>query len=293
MRPATHLLLALNRLFPRPRFPDRPTPESYAEWEYGEAPYQIGLMKAAGVTLAGARVLDLGCGLGGKTARFSELGPESVLGLDRSRENARAGRDFARKRGLGRGPGAKRVRETAGIEFVAADAAHIPVRGAVFDLVLTTDTFEHFPEPERTLAEIRRVLRPGGRLVAVFGPFGSPLGSHLYDTIFVPWCHLLFSRDTLAEAVREIARREAVGSEPARAEQGRLRAEEQIDYFDHHLNRMTLGRFRRLLASERGLALRNWTTWTPPKLRPLSPLLRVPGLDEVLTGLLVAVAERV
>jgi hypothetical protein len=32
--------------------------------------------------------------------------------------------------------------------------------------------------------------------------------------------------------------------------------------------------------------------WTPPKLRPFSPLVRIPWLDEVLTGLLVAVVER-
>jgi hypothetical protein len=139
---------------------------------------------------------------------------------------------------------------------------------------------------------MHRALRKGGTLVAVFGPFGSPLGSHLYDSIFVPWCQVLFSRDTLAEALRELARRRASGLEVAAARAEMERVEGQISYFDHHLNRMTLRRFRKLLEAQSGFTVRRWMKWTPPKLRRLSPLLRVPWLDELLTGLVVAVAER-
>jgi hypothetical protein len=70
------------------------------------------------------------------------------------------------------------------------------------------------------------------------------------------------------------------------------RAEGQISYFDHHLNRMTLRRFRRLVGAQPGFRVRRWMKWTPPKLRPFSPLVRIPWLDELLTGLLVAVVER-
>lgn len=267
----------LNRLSRRPNFPERTTPESYADWEYREAPYQIGLIEAAGVSFEGQRVLDVGCGLGGKSVAFAERG-KHVVGADLSLDNVRAGARFAAKR------------HADGIDYVAADAGKLPVRSGSFDIVVSTDTFEHFPEPETSLSEMRRALRKGGTLVAVFGPFGSPLGSHLYDSIFVPWCHVLFSRDTLAEALRELARRRAAGTDSTDEEA--QRAEEQIAFFDHHLNRMTLRRFRKLVKDQPGLALRRWMKWTPPKLRPLTPLLRVPGLDELLTGLVVAVAER-
>lgn len=202
----------------RPTFPERATPSAYAQWEYDEAPYQMELMEAAGVNLAGQRVLDVGCGLGGKSVAFAERGMP-VVGVDLS-------------------------------------------------------------------------LERGGLLVAVFGPFGSPLGSHLYDRIFVPWCHVLFSRDTLAETLRELARRRGSCLDRAGADGEMQRAEEQIAYFDHHLNRMTLRRFRQLLRDQPGMVVRRWMKWTPPKLRPLTPLLRLPGLDELLTGLLVVVAER-
>lgn len=269
----------LNRMSKRPTFPERATPAAYAQWEYDEAPYQMKLMEAAGLTLAGQRVLDVGCGLGGKSVAFAERGMP-VVGVDLSLENVRAGADLAMSRGVHR------------VDFVAADAVRLPVRSGSFDLVITTDTFEHLPQPDRSLGEMRRVLRRGGLLVAVFGPFGSPLGSHLYDRIFVPWCHVLFSRDTLAETLRELARRRGSCLDPAGADGEMQRAEEQIAYFDHHLNRMTLRRFRQLLRDQPGMVVRRWMKWTPPKLRPLTPLLRVPGLDELLTGLLVAVAER-
>jgi hypothetical protein len=133
---------------------------------------------------------------------------------------------------------------------------------------------------------------PGAAVVAIFGPFGSPLGSHLYDTLFVPWCHLLFPRECLAEAIRTLAHDRAAGLSGRDREQMVNRAEEQIEYFDKELNHMTLRRFRRIVRKEPSLVLRAWRKWTPAKLRPFRPLLAVPGLDEVLTGLLVMVAER-
>jgi ubiquinone/menaquinone biosynthesis C-methylase UbiE len=280
MRLAAQLLLMLNRFAPRPNFPVRKTPGAYAEWEFREAEYQLRLMEASGVSIAGLRVLDVGCGMGGKSAYLAGRGAASILGVDLLVTNVCTARAFAAARGV------------RNVEFAAGDATHLPVREGSFDLVITTDTFEHFAEPEAALAEMTRALRSGGRLVAVFGPFGSPLGSHLYDVIFVPWCHVIFSRNSLAEAVREIARRRAAFLGPDNRADELKKAEDQIVYYDSELNHMTLRRFAQIVRAEPGLRLLAWNRWTPPKLRRLSYLLRVPGLDELLTGLLVMVAER-
>jgi SAM-dependent methyltransferase len=280
MRLDTRLLLALNRCVRRPNLPGRVAPSEYAAWEYNEAARHVRMMEEAGVSLAVRCAVDLGCGLGGKSVYVAERGPERLVGLDIREVNVRAARAFASTRGI------------TNAYFTTADAARLPLGDGAVDLVVTTDTFEHFPEPAPVVAEIARVLRPGGRLAALFGPFGSPLGSHLYEKIYVPWCHVLFAREALAEAIREIARRRGARMDAEDAAEEARVAEEQIAYYDADVNRMSLRRFARLLRSEPRLAVRVWRKHTPDKLRGLSPLLRAPGLDELLTGILVVVAER-
>ena len=51
----------------------------------------------------------------------------------------------------------------AAVDYRAPVPSHaLPFEDASFDLVYSVTAFEHFPEPDRTLSEIRRVLRPGG-----------------------------------------------------------------------------------------------------------------------------------
>jgi 2-polyprenyl-6-hydroxyphenyl methylase/3-demethylubiquinone-9 3-methyltransferase len=48
---------------------------------------------------------------------------------------------------------------------VAGDALALPFAARRFDLVVSSDCIEHTPDPRRAVAEMVRVLRPGGRLV--------------------------------------------------------------------------------------------------------------------------------
>ncbi|MBQ9384963.1 MAG: class I SAM-dependent methyltransferase [Ruminiclostridium sp.] len=52
------------------------------------------------------------------------------------------------------------------LEFQLADAAFLPYDDDSFDAVIISNALHIIPEPEKVLAEIRRVLRPGGRLIA-------------------------------------------------------------------------------------------------------------------------------
>jgi SAM-dependent methyltransferase len=45
------------------------------------------------------------------------------------------------------------------------DAHHLPFAPGSFDLIISTEMLEHTAEPQRIVDEIRRVLRPGGRLL--------------------------------------------------------------------------------------------------------------------------------
>lgn len=73
----------------------------------------------------------------------------------------------------------------AGIGFAATDAEHLCLPDASFDRVLIGLALFVFPDLARSLAEIRRVLRPGGRLaVSVWGPRASvPLITCAQDCI--------------------------------------------------------------------------------------------------------------
>lgn len=85
-----------------------------------------------------------------------------------------------------------------GVRFVQSDAGNIALAGGSIDLVYSFGSLEHFPHPDRSLFEVHRVLRRGGRAFFNFGPlYLSPYGRHAYRQIPVPFCHLLFGEPAL------------------------------------------------------------------------------------------------
>src|ERR1700687_2219176 len=63
-------------------------------------------------------------------------------------------------------------------------------------VIISLDSFEHFGDPAGVLREMWELLKPGGCLVASFGPvWYHPLGGHLFSVF--PWAHLVFSEKAL------------------------------------------------------------------------------------------------
>ncbi len=103
------------------------------------------------------RVLDVGCGSGAMLDRLSQTSP--CTGVDLV-------------------PDCVRHTLAKGHARVAnADAGRLPFPDGSFDLLLATDVIEHCPDDAAVLAEFRRVLAPGGRLL-VSVPAFSFLWSH-------------------------------------------------------------------------------------------------------------------
>ncbi|HXG02309.1 MAG TPA: methyltransferase domain-containing protein [Candidatus Binatia bacterium] len=101
-----------------------------------------------------SHVLDVGCGTGSAVLRLASLAPDiRVCGIDIS------ARMIARARGKVPPAIADRV------EFRRAAADAIPYADHTFDRLLCTNSFHHYPDPDRALGEMLRVLVPGGRLV--------------------------------------------------------------------------------------------------------------------------------
>ena len=65
-------------------------------------------------------------------------------------------------------------------EIISFDGHYIPFSDAAFDTVLCTEVLEHSPEPTMLIAEIERVLKPGGKLIATV-PFSARVHYAPYD----------------------------------------------------------------------------------------------------------------
>lgn len=219
------LLGLANRLLPAPSLPGDADPMEYAQWEYDTSSAAVELLGRCEGPVR--RALDVGCGLGGKTLRLRESGDPDVewWGLDIEEDHLHGARDFHRQKAV------------EPPKLVRADAARLPYADGVFDRVVSADALEHFPEPRRTLRELRRVLDDQGRLVLLFNPWLSPRGSHLGDLLHLPWCQAFFSRETLVEATQaEAERRARRAKTPEQTQRIREHGESLVQHFLHHVH---------------------------------------------------------
>jgi SAM-dependent methyltransferase len=110
-------------------------------------------MDAAAVAPAD-RVLDVGCGTGQSTCDAAAAAREgSALGVDLSSQMLERARHHAAERGL------------TNVRFEEADAQVHPFEGGAFDLVISRFGSMFFSGPVEAFTNVRRALRPGGRMV--------------------------------------------------------------------------------------------------------------------------------
>ena len=126
--------------------------ETHADWWIegftagADAEYEEQIIPLAAHELAGAgRVLDIGCG-DGQISRVLAMGGAEVVGVDPTANQI-----------------AVALQRGGGPAYVRAPADRLPFADASFDAALACLVFEHIDAVDDSIAELARVLRPGGR----------------------------------------------------------------------------------------------------------------------------------
>jgi SAM-dependent methyltransferase len=171
------------------RYPVRPSNYLYDP----DSVRQRGMARAAELlphAASGASCLEIGSADGMTACALAEQGRRVIaIDIDVDRTDPRA--------------------LAAGVDVRTMDAGQLALADESVDLVYSYNVFEHLPDPAATVAEVARVLRPGGRFVLTFGPLGwSPHGAHMYKAVGVPYVTVLCERPTIDAVVR------ALGGDP-------------------------------------------------------------------------------
>lgn len=233
------------------------------------------------------KVLDLGCFTGGRSVAWCgryEL--NGIAGVDVDPIFIQAAQRFAAARGVP-------------ADFRVGYAEKIPWADRSLDAILSFDVLEHVRDVTAALTECQRVLRPGGRLLAVFPSYFQPVEHHLSLVTSMPGLQYLFTGPTLIEAYCDVLRQRGEDASWY-ARPARLAAWER----GNTINGMTNRRFRRLLRDQ-GWVVEHQTMlpigavgrraqaghgrWLAAAARPLT---RVPGLQEVALHRLTYILRR-
>jgi len=166
---------------------------AFSEFVEGQTAEELAIEALREVTPS--RVLEIGCGLGEFAERINRDLDVDVTAVDLS-------------------PRMVELTRHRGVNATVADAQDLPFANGEFDCVVANWVIHHFPDADAGVREMRRVMRPGGRLVAA--TFSSEHMRDVYDWLGASDVgDLEFSSESGAELLRHhfasVERRDADG----------------------------------------------------------------------------------
>ncbi|MFD0976421.1 bifunctional demethylmenaquinone methyltransferase/2-methoxy-6-polyprenyl-1,4-benzoquinol methylase UbiE [Salinimicrobium gaetbulicola] len=136
-------------------------------------------------------VLDIATGTGDLAINMTKTGATRIVGLDLSEGMLSVGRKKISEKGL-----------SDKIEMIQGDSEALPFEDDTFDAITVAFGVRNFEDLEKGLAEIHRVLKPGGIFViletSVPTKFPYKQGYHFYSKNLLPIIGKLFSKDKVA-----------------------------------------------------------------------------------------------
>jgi SAM-dependent methyltransferase len=167
-------------------------------------------------------VCDFGCGVGYQSVALAHAAKAGgVLGIDTNPRRIKEAAKFIQEFQSGQ--------HATSIEFTQ----HIEsFHQGKYDIVISQNSMEHFPDPVDTLNQMKSLLKPDGQIFITFGPpWYAPYGAHMQFFTNLPWVHLLFSEKVIMK-VRKLYRADGA---------------ERFEEVESGLNRMSVSKFERII----------------------------------------------
>lgn len=192
-------------------------PFAASRWEYEDRHSFFEITGCSVEALRGKRLLDLGCGYGGRTVFYAASGAEA-FGIDPHEPAIESARAFAADSGVE-------------ADFKVGRGEDLPFEDSSFDLVLSFDVLEHVQDPAAVFGEIARVTRPGGEIWLVFPSYLGARSAHLDFVSRLPGLHRVFAAEVLAEAANRVAQQRGltIRAHPAKGPFGRVTVTDMLN----------------------------------------------------------------
>ena len=220
-------------------------PESYWDWQFESSKdYFIKFWDLLD-RIPDSRVLDIGCGLGGRTCYLATKGVRSVVGIDINSEEIAKARELV---GRLEDPGIR-----GKVSFVTV-CENEPLKMEPFDIVVMADSMEHVHDPVAMFDLAYSMTRQGG--LCYFGTIGWYYynAAHLMGILPVPFATVFFRDKTILDAVRGIVTMPEYQPSIWDSTPPIVRWEHVTDLCDRpgeHLNKITLSGLRRAMKDSR------------------------------------------
>jgi SAM-dependent methyltransferase len=230
----------------------------------------------------GKRILELGCGLGGRSLWLADHGAGEVIGIDINAEEIEKANEL--KSTNSRAP-------TNLTYYPCRENERLEQLGE-FDIVLFLDSLEHVVSPMKIIRMAREYARPGGKVYFTTIGWFHHDGSHTG----IPFATLLFSDESILNALRWQMQQPTYKASMWDSTPPVARWECIYDLRDRpgeYLNKITIRQMRKLMKyapfRKSRLVIQGFRN---PKVKWLNPLRHVPLLNEAFHSAVLGVLEK-
>lgn len=254
--------------------------EDYWKWQFDTSPAYFAKFFDLTAKLTNATVIDIGCGLGGRTCYLASLGVRNVIGVDINHVEVEQATNM--KQRLANSEVNDKVQFKTVEEFSATE------HKSAFDVALLVDSLEHVLDPTATLNQAYDLLQPGG--ICYFSTWGwyHHQASHVSSIIPIPFATVFFSDKQILDAVRQVVEQEYYQPSMWDSHPPALRWQGVHSLHDRpgeYLNKFTIRKFRKAIATSSfgkwQLKAEGFSTARHPGLAWCNFFSRVPIVQEV------------